>query len=137
MKALAVLFLLSTCVQAATVQGTIFDEETQNPIARTHVALVPLPGTKAAVVNLLANDRGRYVFPDVQPGWYLIRATRVGFETAEFGQSHPGLPGAPLQITEQSSDNDLHQITMRRQAAITGSVVDDNGIGIPGWPVII
>ena len=66
-------FLLLCCwacvAAAATVQGVIFDEETRNPLARTRVTMVPLPGNPAAAVSLLANERGAYVFNGVQPGW--------------------------------------------------------------------
>ena len=137
MTRLLIPLVLAVIAHAATVQGVIFDEETTNPIARTHVMLVPLPGTKAASRSLLANEHGQYLFPDVLPGWYLVRATRIGYEVTEFGQSHPGMPGAPFEVTDQETNNDLRQIVMRRQAAITGSVVDDNSIGIPGWPVSV
>jgi hypothetical protein len=131
------LLLVAHSAVAATVQGFIFDDETQNPLARTHVTLMPLPGSKAAPVSLLANDKGLYAFSGVQPGWYVIRASRTGYETTEWGQLRPGLPGAPLQIRDGNpgDDSNLHQIVMHRQAAIVGSVVDDNQIGIPAWPV--
>jgi carboxypeptidase family protein len=134
------LLLLATVAHAATVQGVVFDEETRIPIARASVTLVPLPGTSAPTASMLANERGQYVFSDVHPGWYLIRVSRIGYEVAEYGQSRPGLPGLPLEVTDQSTHNDgadLRQIVMRRQAAITGTVVDDNSIGIPGWAISV
>ena len=128
--------LLARCAIAAMVQGTIFDEETQNALARTTVTLTPLPGTTARVVTQLANEHGQYSFTDVPPGWYLIRASRIGYAIAEFGQQHPGLPGVPFQVTDADAANaESHQIVMRRQAAITGTIVDDNSIGIAGWPL--
>jgi len=131
-----VVFLL-LCLQAsaATVHGTIFDEETQNPIARTRVTLVPLPGTTGPVTSQLADERGAYLFSNVPPGWYLVRATRIGYATGEYGQARPGRPGTPFEVAEAADSNESHQIVMRHQSVITGSVVDDNGIGIPGWPV--
>lgn len=135
MRLFLVTLLFASCAHAATVQGVIFDEETQNPIARTHVALVPLPGTSGTSAAQLTNDHGQYFFANVKAGWYLVRASRVGYETTEFGQVRPGLPGTPFEITDQSAENDYHQIIMRRQAAITGSVVDDNAIGIPDWNI--
>ncbi len=139
-RAFLALLLFSPMIRAATVQGVIFDEETQIPMARARVSLVPLPGTSATAVSMLANERGQYVFADVRPGWYLIRASRIGYEIAEYGQLRPGLPGMPVEVTEQPARNDggdLRQIVMRRQAAITGTVVDDNSIGIPGWSISV
>ncbi len=137
MKPLIVLLALAIYVHAATVQGVIFDEETSNPIARSQVSLVPLPGTQTKSVTLLADDHGRYVFSSVPPGWYLIRVSRIGFETGEFGQLRPGLPGKPFEVKDDSDNDQLRQILMRRQAAISGTVVDDNNTGIPDWPVSI
>src|SRR6185437_10371710 len=135
MRQLLATLLIASCACAATVQGVIFDEETQNPMARTHVALIPLPGTSGTSAMQLTNERGQYSFPNVKAGWYLVRASRVGYEKTEFGQARPGLPGTPFEITDQSANDDYHQIVMRRQAAITGSVVDDNAIGIPDWNI--
>ncbi|HEU5022842.1 MAG TPA: carboxypeptidase regulatory-like domain-containing protein [Bryobacteraceae bacterium] len=137
MKSLAALLVLAACVNAATVQGVIFDEETANPIARSEVSLVPLPGTKTKTVTVLADDHGRYAFSSVPPGWYIVRVSRIGFETGEFGQLRPGLPGKAFEVKDGSDDNQLRQILMRRQAAISGSVVDDNNIGIPDWGVSV
>ncbi len=140
MKVALAAILAVSCGFAGTVQGVIFDDETQIPIARTHVTLMPLPGTTAPNASLLANEHGQYAFTDVPPGWYIIRAARIGYETAEYGQLHAGLPGIPVEVTNQPARNDgsdLHQFVMRRQAAIVGSVVDDNVIGIPEWPVSV
>ena len=130
------LCVLAQTLPAATVQGAIFDEETQNPLARTSVTLTPLPGTTAPVVSQLANERGQYIFANVPPGWYLIRTSRIGYSIGEYGQSRPGLPGKPFEVTgADAANSESHQIVMRRQAAITGTVVDDNSIGIAGWPL--
>jgi hypothetical protein len=136
LQALALAALLATSVHAATLQGIIFDEETKNPLARTTVILQPLPGTRAAAASILANERGAYTFTGVTPGWYIIQARRTGYANAEYGQSHPGRPGTPLEVTD-TDPADTFPIVMRHQAAIAGAVVDDNSIGIPGWPVYV
>ena len=139
LKCLSLAALLLLRLNAATLHGTIFDEETQLQLARTRVALIPLPGTAGGAVSVQTDERGAYLFPDVPPGWYLIRATRLGYAAAEYGQSRPGRPGTPVQITAGVSavtdPADARNVIMRHQAVIMGSVVDDNNIGIPGWPV--
>ncbi len=120
---------------AATVQGGVYDAESQNPLARTRVALVPLPGNAVPVASLLSNDHGGYVFDNVKPGWYLIRAARTGYEVAEYGQVRPGRPGVPFEVSGSVESGEARQIVMHHQAVITGSVVDDNAIGIAGWAV--
>jgi hypothetical protein len=137
-KLLLLILLLASCAWSAAVEGSVFDEETKNALARATVMLIPLPGNTAAPPPpMLANDRGSYSFQNVPPGWYIIRATRVGYAVAEYGQSRPGRPGTPVEIANDTPSNspELRQIVMRHLAAITGTVVDDNVIGIPGWPV--
>ena len=132
------LVAVASCAMAATVQGVVIDEESKSPLARTRVTLAPLPGNPAPAVSVLANERGVYAFSDVQPGWYLIRAMRTGYATAEYGQARPGRPGMPFEVTGDAPANETaesRQIVMRHQATITGTILDDNSIGIAGWPV--
>lgn len=134
---LAIIALLGMRASAATVEGAVFDAESQNALARTKVTLAPLPGNSAPSRSMLANDRGAYAFPDVPPGWYLLRATRTGYELAEYGQQRAGQPGVPFEVRDAPGTAEARQMVMWHQAAIAGSVVDDNGIGIPDWPVSI
>lgn len=134
MKLVLPILLLCACASAATLQGVIFDEESRNPLARATVILLPLPGNPAEKASILSNDRGAYAFTAVQPGWYLIRAERVGYAVSEFGGSHPGRPGTPIEVTANIGA-DSHPIVMRHLAVVSGTVVDDNTIGIPDWPV--
>jgi hypothetical protein len=136
LRYIAVFLLLAACAHAATVQGAIYDEETRNPLARTKVSLIPLPGTPSGTATMLANERGAYAFQGVVPGWYLIRTARPGYAIAEYGQARPGLPGTPIEVSD-TGQPESRQIVMRRQAAITGSVLDDNAVGIADWPVSV
>jgi hypothetical protein len=114
----------------------VLDEETGYPLARTQVALTPLTGTQAGVLPVRTGERGSFSILSVRPGWYLLRASRRGYAVTEAGQSRPGLPGKPFEIAD-NNQSPFVQISMRRLAAITGSVVDENNIGIPDWPVYI
>ncbi len=129
--------LTASAAVAATVPGAVFDDETKSALARTHVTLVPLPGNPAEQVSMLSSDAGSFAFADVKPGWYLLRSTRPGYATAEFGQARPGQPGHPFEVRTADDSPEMRLMTMRRQASIVGSVVDDNGIGIPAWPVVV
>ena len=135
MRCACLLLAAAALVRAGSVQGTIFDEETRNPLARTRMTLMPLPGNKAPELSMPTNDHGVFLFADVAAGWYVLRATRLGYATCEVGQSRPGQPGRPFEVTAGAAES--YPLVMRRQAAITGSVVDDNAIGIPSWPVTV
>ena len=130
------LLLLAVSARAAVVEGVILDEETGNPLARTVVNLIPLPGTPAGLVSIRAGDRGAFTILSVRPGWYVLRTSRRGFATAEAGQLRPGRPGIPFEVTDDSQTHFL-QIRMRRLGAVTGTVLDENNVGIPEWPVNI
>jgi hypothetical protein len=136
MCAVTVALLLATCASAAVVQGVVLDEETGNPLARTVVTLLPLPGTPAGIISLRAGERGTFTVLSVRPGWYVLRTSRKGFATAEAGQLRPGRPGMPFEINADSQSVFL-QIRMRRLGAVTGVVLDENSVGIPDWPVNI
>jgi hypothetical protein len=127
--------LLSFCAltltaHAAVVEGVILDEESGNPLARTQVSLTPLPGTLADVTAVRTGARGSFVIISVLPGWYVLRTTRRGYAPTEYGQLHPGRPGRAFQIADDRASGFL-EIHMSRLPAITGTVLDENSIGMP------
>jgi hypothetical protein len=138
---LLAILLFAICARAAVVEGVVLDEETGSPLARTLVTLVPLPGTKTPAAE--ADDtrvhtgaRGSFIILNVRPGWYVIRATRRGYIPAESGQSKPGRPGHAFEVADDRAMG-VVEIRMSHLAAITGTVLDENGIGIPNWSVHI
>jgi hypothetical protein len=133
---LALLAAATTPLQASVLQGVVLDEESGNPLARTTVNLIPLPGTEANIVAIRASERGSFSILNVRPGWYVLRTSRRGFATAEAGQMRAGRPGLPFEIKEDKQSMFV-EIRMRRLGAISGSVLDENSIGIPEWPVNI
>ena len=86
MRPLAICLLVAYCAAsggassacAAVIQGVVLDEESGNPLARTVVSLIPLPGTQAGVVSLRAGERGAFAVTDVRPGWYVLRCCWKG-----------------------------------------------------------
>jgi hypothetical protein len=136
MKLPALLFLTFSAMQAAVIQGVVLDEESGNPLARTVVNLIPLPGAQAGTVSLRSGERGAFAIGDVRPGWYVLRCSRKGFVPAEVGQLRPGRPGMPFEIGADSKSS-FFQIRMKRLGAVVGSVLDENNVGIPEWPVNI
>lgn len=131
---LLALLLFSVCARAAVVEGVVLDEETGNPLARTQVSLVPLPGTPADATPVRTGARGSFVILSVRPGWYVVRATRRGYAPAESGQSKPGRPGHAFEVADDRASG-FFEMRMSHLPAITGTVLDENDIGIPKWPV--
>lgn len=112
------------------VEGVILDEESGNPLARTLVSLIPLPGTLADPTPVRTAARGSFVILNVIPGWYVLRATRRGYAPTEYGQLHPGRPGRAFEVANDRA-SDFREIKMSRLPAVTGTVLDENGIGMP------
>ena len=134
MRLLVLLFLTAVSISAAVIQGVVLDEESGNPLARTSVFLLPLAGTRGSTVAVRSGERGAFAINNVGPGWYVLRCTRKAFVPAEVGQLRPGRPGMPFEITADAQSS-FFQIRMRRLGAVTGSVLDENNVGIPEWPV--
>ncbi len=131
---LLLLFLLAVCLRAAVVEGVVLDDETGNPLARTLVTLTALPGTNADDTHVRTGARGSFVILSVRPGWYVLRATRRGYVPAEAGQSRPGRPGHAFLVADDRTGGFI-EVRMSRLAAITGTVLDENNLGIPHWTV--
>jgi hypothetical protein len=105
-------------------------------MARTRVRLqpVPAPGVDAKVITVRAGNSGHFMFPSVPEGLYLLTAIRDHYFPASYGQHVPSGQGLPFQVTR---DSDLFaELRMRRKGAITGRVLDENGIGLPGVDVV-
>jgi hypothetical protein len=122
--------------QAAVIQGVVLDEESGNSLARAAVSLIPLPGSQGGAISVRSGEHGAFAMNNVSPGWYVLRSTRRGFVPAEVGQLRAGRPGMPFEITPDAKSS-FFQVRMKRLGAVTGTVVDENNVGIPDWPVHI
>jgi hypothetical protein len=114
------------------VQGTVQEFSSGYSLSRTSVRLVPVP--RADNVNLKQMQQrtgpaGQFVFFNVPDGYYFLISTRNGYFPGAYGQRRPNGQGAPILVTK---DSDLFaQLRMHRKGAITGRVLDENGVG--GW----
>jgi hypothetical protein len=79
------------------------------------------------------NRFGLFEFAGLPPGAYLVRASRVAFETAQFGQKRWNSSGTPLVLAE--TDAPFLTIRLPRFGSITGTVVDENEVGLPEFAV--
>lgn len=81
-----------------------------------------------------AERSGHFLFPAVPEGLYLLTARREHYFPASFGQRLPGGHGTPIQVTRDSDF--FGELRMRRMGAVTGRILDENGIGLPDIPVV-
>lgn len=69
--------LLGIFVQAGTIHGTVYADETLEPISYASVQVVELDRAVAA------NDRGYFVIPEVEPGRWTVRVSAIGYAPRE------------------------------------------------------
>src|SRR4029453_1190108 len=129
------LLAAAVCVEAGTIQGVVLEQASGRPLARTIVRLDPVPGvSRAPSLSTRAGRSGQFVFPAVVPGFYLLVAVRDGYFPAAYGQRLPIGRGTPIQVTAES---DLFaELRLRHKGAITGRVLDENGVARAGVSVL-
>ena len=136
-RSIFLLLVLTASVQAGVIQGEVLEQASGRPLARTIVRLIPVPGQPAGAVRELqirANNTGHFVFPAVPSGLFLLTVQREGFSPAAYGQRRSTGQGTPILVTP---DSDLFaEFHMRHMGAISGRVLDENGVGISGITVL-
>jgi hypothetical protein len=136
-RALVLLAALAVRLQAGTIQGVVLEQVSGRPLMRTLVRLDRVPeGTGAREQPLVtrAGRAGQFVFPSVTSGMYILNAVRDGYFPVAYGQRLPIARGTPIQVTANS---DLFaELRMRRKGAITGRVLDENGVATARIPVL-
>jgi protocatechuate 3,4-dioxygenase beta subunit len=134
-SALASLVLCFAC-HAGVVRGIVYEHVSGLPLARTVIQLqpVPRPGVENKTLSMRASSGGTFAFLDVPDGLYFLIATRDPYFPAYYGQRRPDGYGKPIPVNK---DTDLFaELRMYRKGAITGRVLDENGIGMQNVPVI-
>jgi hypothetical protein len=133
------LLLIATPMVAGTITGSVLEEASGRPLARTIVRL-------QAIGNASSSDRpkqpletrtstsGAFTFPIVPDGLYSIVATRAYYFTTYYGQRRPDGQGLPVAVNHDSSL--FAQIRMRRMGVVTGRVLDENDIGMTNVTVV-
>ena len=131
------LLMAANAVLAGVVQGVVLENVTGYSLARARVRLQPVPrsGEAPAKPLLVRSGRsGQFVFGTVPDGVYLLIAERDNYFPVAQGQRRPNGQGVPIQVTKESKL--FSTLRMLRKGAITGRVLDENGIAIQGMQVL-
>lgn len=126
----ALCFLVCVAAHAGVVRGVVLEHASGLPLARARVRLdpIPAPGVELKPLQVRAERGGHFVFIDVPDGSYILTAMREPYFPCSYGQRLPEGQGKPVVVT---SDSDLFaDLRMYRKGAITGRVLDENGIGL-------
>lgn len=139
LRALACLTLLAACAaaqdsNAAVIRGVTVEHSTSRPLARTQVRIRALGATPApATTNVFSDAKGQFAFPPLAPGVYALEADRAGFAVLRYGQKKWNGAGTPITVGEHGYF--LAELRLRRLGAVSGTVFDENGVGMPGMSV--
>ena len=138
LPALRFALLLSTLAPAAfagAIQGIVVEHVSGRPLARARVKLEALFGNKPELVSaLLSNRSGQFTFHSLPDGYYLLSAARPGFGAAAYGQKRSNAAGSLIAVSRESVL--FAELRLKRLAAISGRVVDENQVGLPGVTVL-
>ncbi len=133
---LLVLLLAALPMQAGYLQCAIVDWDTGRSLARTTITLEAVQNGQTGNRSTLRTDRvGVAMFGPLADGIYIMTASRAGFATQQAGQKGWNRPGTPIVI--QGDPPVFIQMRLRRLAAISGAVWDENQVGLPGVPVVV
>ena len=121
----------SLAAGTAAVSGTIVVAGTGQPARRARVTLNATEGGGSRTA--MTDEEGRYVFSGVGAGRYMLSASKTGHVGVIFGQTRPGRPGTPIQLTD--GQQFAANLQLPRGSVITGTVVDEYGEPTPGTQV--
>jgi hypothetical protein len=131
------LFGIAGYMYAGTLTGVVLEHASGRPLSRTVVRLQAVPSMGSVMSQPLitrTSQSGQFVFATVPSGTYLLTAMRNAYFPAAFGQRLPAGRGAPISIGADSTH--FAELRMRHKGALTGRVLDENGVGSPGVPVV-
>lgn len=127
--------LLPVLAQAAVIRGSVVEHTTGKPLSRTTVAVQPIAGTAGNAVSKRTDKLGGFEFQGLAGGAYVVTFSRAGFAQAEYGQKEWNSAGYPIFLEEPAAA--FLQVRLRRQGAISGTVLDDEDIGLPDHEVAL
>jgi Carboxypeptidase regulatory-like domain len=130
--ALSIFALTAGMLHAAVIRGNVVENQTGHPLDR---AVVTIEGVGAGTQSLRTNPYGVFEFPGLPAGKYVISAARLAFAPVQYGQKHWHSSGMPISVAE--GDTASLTIRMPRYGAITGTVLDENGVGLQDHEVAV
>jgi len=127
------LVLASGAVHAAVIRGTVVENQTGHPLARATVNLEPVAGSAGARLSVRTSNYGVFEFAQLPAGAYIVTASRRAFAAVQYGQKRWNSSGTPIVVAE--SDSVVLNIRLPRYGSITGTVVDENEVGMLEYEV--
>ncbi len=128
------LAMFAEALHGAVIRGTVVENQSGRQLARALVTLEPWAGTNGPPRSVRTNIRGVFQFPPVPAGTYVLTAAKTGFASFQYGQKRWKSAGIPVVASDD--DSPLFTIRLPRFGAITGTVLDENDVGLPEYDVV-
>jgi protocatechuate 3,4-dioxygenase beta subunit len=127
-------YLMASPAAAAVLSGSIVENLTSRPLARARVTVEPRgPATSRSSQSAWTRASGQFSFESLPAGAYTLRAEKAGYALVSYGQRRPGEPGTSIVL--QAESHFTAELRLPRLGAVTGEVLDENQVGLPGLPV--
>jgi hypothetical protein len=122
------LALAASALHGAAIRGTVVESQTGYPIARATVR-VEAAAAGFEPKSVRTNLSGIFEIAALPAGTYRISAAKLAFAPVQYGQKRWFSPGMPISLAE----GDTADLTLRmpRYGAISGTVLDENDVGLP------
>ncbi|HMC58766.1 MAG TPA: carboxypeptidase regulatory-like domain-containing protein, partial [Candidatus Solibacter sp.] len=104
-------------------------------LARALVVVTPIQGSAGPTVGIRTNVYGAFETPALPAGAYLVSVSRRSFAPAQYGQKRWKAPGVPVFLEEAQST--FLNIRLPRFGSVTGTILDENEVGLPEHDVVI
>jgi protocatechuate 3,4-dioxygenase beta subunit len=120
---------LAAVAGAAVVEGVVVERSTGRPVSRARISAQSLQAQSSARGFVFTDSAGHFHLPDLQAGTLLLSAEKRGYAPAYYGQKKWNGPGTPIVLEKDSRF--AVELRLSRLGAISGEIVDENGMGIP------
>jgi hypothetical protein len=111
----------------AVVEGKVVNQTTGTPLKKTMLTLSPNSmGGGGRPATTESDEEGRFSFPRVEPGTYMLRGERAGYASQAYGARDANVFGAPIPLAE---GEELKNIVFKLvpNALLSGKVLDEDG----------
>ncbi len=117
----------------AAMEGTVVSAASGEVLNKARVMLRK-PEGRSAPYAASSDDSGRFLFPEIEPGRYMLWVTRNGYAQQQYGQRGPGRPGTILNVEPGQHLRDI-VVRLVPAAVIAGRVVDEDSEPVPNVQV--
>jgi uncharacterized protein (DUF2141 family) len=122
----------SQAPQTAVIMGTVLIGGTGQPADGVRLTLNgnELRGTRSAI----SDDNGKFAFLALPAGTYTLRATKLGYVSASYGQKQPGRPGTSIVLAVGQQLKDI-SLEVPKGGVVSGTVYDEKNRPAVSVPV--